>query len=200
MYRSRYNRAKSLKLPCAYYMTLIDGLMQGAKQCPSEHFNQRTQNTDIELLVIHNISLPAGNFSNNYVEDLFCGNLDTSAHTSFIDLKGVRVSAHLFIRRNAQVIQFVNFEERAWHAGKSTFKGRSNCNDFSIGIEMEGTDTQLYSERQYQTLIQVTQQIMRCYPKISVNNICGHCDIAPGRKTDPGPSFDWQFYRNSLIK
>ncbi|AWB69117.1 1,6-anhydro-N-acetylmuramyl-L-alanine amidase AmpD [Saccharobesus litoralis] len=166
----------------------------------SNHFNPRPDEQDISLLVIHNISLPAGQFATSYVEDLFLGQLDIEAHPSFVDLQGLRVSAHLFIRRDGEVIQFVPFNQRAWHAGVSSFAGRENCNDFSIGIEMEGTDDLAYTSEQYSVLIAVTDAIQKAYPKVTHERICGHCDIAPGRKTDPGKAFDWQRFLSALEK
>jgi N-acetyl-anhydromuramoyl-L-alanine amidase len=179
-------------------MTIVNGKLLSAVQKNSPHFNQRPQGQIVELLVVHNISLPAGCFSGHCVEDFFCDQLDCSSHPSFKQLQGLKVSAHLFIRRNAQVIQFVNFNHRAWHAGLSSFNGRENCNDFSIGIELEGSDFVPFTKRQYKKLSQVTLEIMRSYPQITIENICGHNHIAPGRKTDPGPFFDWLQYKQSL--
>ena len=181
-------------------MPIVEGLLSEAKQSPTSHFNQRPSGMTINLLVIHNISLPAGYFSGTCVQELFCGNLDTTYDPSFDELKNVRVSSHLFIRRNAQVIQFVNFNQRAWHAGESSYKGHCNCNDFSIGIELEGSDFVPFTERQYKKLASVTSQIMASYPLITLDNICGHSDIAPDRKTDPGPLFNWNKYKNSLSR
>lgn len=180
-------------------MNISNGVILSAKQVASPHFNQRPNPNDISLLVIHNISLPAGKFNNNYVEDFFSGHLDISKHPSLAELVNIKVSAHLFIRRNGEAIQFVNFNQRAWHAGVSTYLGRENCNDFSIGIEMEGTDDIAYTTEQYQQLIKVTKLIMAEYPQIKPEKICGHSDIAPNRKTDPGESFDWLSYKRHLI-
>lgn len=157
---------------------------------------------DIDLLVIHNISLPPAqtdaDFSNQYVEDFFAGQLDIDCHPIFAELAGVRVSSHLYIKRDGSLIQFVSLFKRAWHAGVSQFNGRDKCNEFSIGIEMQGTDFLPYTEMQYQTLVGVTKTIQSYFPNISVDKIVGHEDIAPGRKTDPGPSFDWQKYKSQL--
>jgi len=179
-------------------MTIVDGRCSGARQASSTHFNQRPNISDISLLVIHNISLPAADFNGNSVEQFFCDQLDFSAHASFADLMDLKVSSHLFIRRDGEIIQFVNLNERAWHAGVSQFEGRENCNDYSIGIELEGTDFEPFTSQQYQKLSQVTLEIMQNYPKITTSQICGHSDIAPGRKTDPGPFFDWSRYRKQI--
>ncbi len=175
------------------------GVINNISQRACSHFDERPAQCDISLLVIHNISLPAGQFNTPYVDDLFMGCIDCNAHSSFSDLEGLKVSAHCFIKRCGEIIQYVPFEKRAWHAGHSCFAGQQNCNDFSIGIELEGTDTTNYTDAQYQSLAVLTQAIMQRYPKITASNIVGHCDIAPGRKTDPGASFDWRKFFN-LIK
>jgi AmpD protein len=169
------------------------GQLNNVLQRPCAHYDERPDN-EVSLLVIHNISLPAGQFATPYVDDLFMGCIDCSAHESFADLEGLRVSAHCFIRRTGEIIQYVPFTKRAWHAGVSTFEGRKRCNDFSIGIELEGTDTQAYTQAQYNALHLVTSALIEKYPDINRSRIVGHCDIAPGRKTDPGRSFDWQYY------
>jgi len=148
--------------------------------------------------VIHNISLPAGEFNNCHVEDFFAGCIDVSQHSSFQDISDLKVSSHLFIRRDGEIVQFVDFNKRAWHAGVSSFKGVEKCNDFSIGIELEGTDHIKYTDFQYDSLIQVTKSLMKTYPNITNSQICGHSDIAPNRKTDPGESFDWNRYMGSI--
>ncbi|MBQ4811886.1 N-acetyl-anhydromuranmyl-L-alanine amidase [Pseudoalteromonas luteoviolacea] len=166
----------------------------------SPHFDDRPHEDDVDLLVIHNISLPAGVFGTNYVDDLFMGSIDCQAHPTFSSLNGLRVSAHCFIRRCGQIIQYVPFSKRAWHAGVSNFLGRERCNDFSIGIEMEGTDTEYYTDAQYEALVRVSQVILAQYPNITSERIVGHCDIAPGRKTDPGDAFEWQRYLDALYQ
>jgi AmpD protein len=163
----------------------------------SPHFDQR-KSAEISLLVIHNISLPPGEFGGEYISDLFLGCLNPNDHPCFADICELRVSAHCLIRRNGEVVQYVPFDQRAWHAGISSFEGREGCNEFSIGIEMEGTDTCPYTDIQYHMLGLVTHAIMKEYPDISPKRIIGHCDIAPGRKTDPGESFDWHFYKKLL--
>ena len=160
-----------------------------AAQChPSPNFDARPDGCAIELLVIHNISLPAGQFGGPYIADLFANQLDLHAHPSFASLQGVRVSAHFLIRRDGSLLQFVSTEQRAWHAGLSTFEGRDRCNDFSIGIELEGCDSLPYEIPQYQILVNLTLCLQERY---GLRAVCGHQDIAPGRKTDPGPHFDW---------
>ena len=161
------------------------------EQRPSPHWNLRPRDTDITLLVIHCISLPAGQFGNSYIDDLFMGVLDSSADPSFADLAGLRVSSHCVIFRNGLVRQYVPFHLRAWHAGVSEFGGRPNCNDYSIGIELEGTEHQPYTDAQYARLAELTRQLLDAYPALSTQRIRGHSDIAPGRKTDPGAAFDW---------
>ena len=170
------------------------GVINNISQRACSHFDERPAHCDISLLVIHNISLPAGQFNTPYVDDLFMGCIDCNAHLSFIDLEGLKVSAHCFIKRCGEIIQYVPFEKRAWHAGHSCFAGQQNCNDFSIGIELEGTDTTNYTNAQYQSLATLAHAIMQRYPKITASNIVGHCDIAPGRKTDPGASFNWPLF------
>ncbi|MFI4956743.1 MAG: 1,6-anhydro-N-acetylmuramyl-L-alanine amidase AmpD [Gammaproteobacteria bacterium] len=165
------------------------------EQLSSPHCDAR-EGDDISLLVIHNISLPAGEWGTPHVKALFMGTLDTSAHPSFEVLSGLKVSAHLFIDRQGHILQFVPFEKRAWHAGESSFEGRTCCNDFSIGIELEGSDTTPFTDAQYDALVKATKVIQAGYPKITKERIVGHSDIAPSRKTDPGPLFDWdRFFR-----
>lgn len=178
--------------------------LEGVSRCVSSHFDERDKQNGngIDVLVIHNISLPPAeveaDFDNCNVEYFFTGQLNSKAHPYFESIAQLRVSAHLYIKRDGQVIQFVPLNKRAWHAGVSEFKGRTKCNDFSIGIELQGTDTLDYTDLQYQALHQLTLKIQGVYPNISVDNIIGHCDIAPGRKTDPGPSFDWGRYKSRL--
>lgn len=150
------------------------------------------------MLVIHNISLPPSQFGTSGIRDLFMGELDPTAHPFYQEIAGLRVSAHCVIYRTGKVEQFVPFNERAWHAGLSTFQGKSRCNDFSIGIELEGTDTLAYTNEQYAALTELTEFIVKHYPDITLGRIVGHDDIAPGRKTDPGQAFDWARYRKSL--
>jgi AmpD protein len=168
-----------------------DGWLNIAQRCPSPNFNQRPEN-EISLLVVHNISLPPKQYGGPFVEDFFCNRLDKNAHPYFSEISHLQVSSHLFIRRDGSAIQFVPFNQRAWHAGLSHHAGRDNCNDFSIGIEMEGCDDEAYADAQYASLQIITQALMRAYPQISSDRITGHEFISPGRKTDPGRAFKWQ--------
>lgn len=165
------------------------GRLWPANWIASPHFDERPQGGEIELIVVHGISLPPNEFGGEGIVELFTNRLRPSVDVYYQQLIGLRVSAHLLIRRDGEVIQFVNFNQRAWHAGASSFAGRSGCNDFSIGIELEGADTICYTAIQYQVLAQVIQAICQAYPR--VQQWVGHSDIAPGRKTDPGPLFNW---------
>ena len=161
----------------------------------SPNHDERPQGTAIELLVIHAISLPPGEFGGNGVEELFLNHLDPAEHPYYTSLAGLRVSTHFFVRRDGSLTQFVPCAKRAWHAGQSIWRGRAACNDFSIGIELEGTDGVAFEPAQYQTLSALTVALRRAYP---IADIAGHSDIAPGRKTDPGPHFDWARYHAIL--
>ncbi len=171
------------------------GWLSGARHCASPNFDARPEGMRPDLLVIHNISLPPDDFSTNAIEQFFTNTLDWDAHPYFETIRDVRVSAHFLIRRNGRLIQFVSCDDRAWHAGFSCFQGRERCNDFSIGIELEGSDTQAFEISQYQTLAILTRALAETYP---VRAVVGHSDIAPDRKTDPGPYFDWPQYRSFL--
>lgn len=173
------------------------GWCDSARRCPSPNCNARPAG-EVSLLVIHNISLPPGQFGTGEVENLFCNRLDPQAHPYFAGIAHLQVSAHFLIERDGRLTQFVSCNERAWHAGVSCFAGREQCNDFSLGIELEGTDEQPYSAAQYATLQALTRELLRVYPAITAQRICGHSDIAPGRKTDPGPAFDWPRYLDGL--
>lgn len=172
--------------------------LQGVTHLASPNFDARPPDTTIDLLVVHNISLPAGEFGTPYIDALFTNQLDSTAHTSFASLTGLKVSAHALIRRTGVITQYVSLRDRAWHAGQSQFQGRDRCNDFSIGIELEGTDTRPYTDHQYQQLAQVIHLLQQTYPAIQDDHIVGHCDIAPKRKTDPGEAFDWVYLRRLL--
>ena len=176
----------------------VTGWCAGVRHCPSAHCNERPQG-EISLLVLHNISLPPGQFGTGKVQEFFTSGLNASEHAYFSGIVDMRVSAHFFIERDGQISQFVSCLQRAWHAGVSSFAGRDNCNDFSLGIELEGTDDLPYSEAQYDALLALVQQLLAAYPALSVERICGHSDIAPGRKTDPGPAFDWPRLRTALL-
>lgn len=167
------------------------GEVRPARQCPSPNQDERPAGITPELIVLHGISLPPGEFGGGEIEDLFCNRLDWDAHPYFDEIRGLTVSAHALIRRDGELVQFVPFHRRAWHAGASNFRGRNTCNDFSIGIELEGTDDGAYTEEQYQNLAALLRALLQAYPTLCARRIAGHCDIAPGRKSDPGPAFDW---------
>jgi AmpD protein len=170
---------------------IVTGLMETARQCPSPNQDERPADAEPELLVLHGISLPPGSFGGPEIEHLFTNTLDWDSHEYFGTIRGLEVSAHLLIRRDGELVQFVPFTRRAWHAGESEFCGRSRCNDFSIGIELEGEDEIPYTDPQYGTLIAVVAELLRSYDRLSARRIAAHSDLSPGRKTDPGPAFDW---------
>ncbi len=167
------------------------GLLQPARQCCSPNQDARPAAAEPALVVIHGISLPPGEFGGDEIEKLFTNTLDHDAHPYFGEIRGLRVSAHVLIRRDGDVVQFVPFTMRAWHAGESCFRGADCCNDYSIGIELEGDDDIPYDDRQYRVLQRVLQALFEAYPDISAREVAAHSDIAPGRKTDPGPAFNW---------
>lgn len=181
-------------------LNLENGLLKPIIYRPSPYHDNRPQNIVIDTIVIHCISLPKGVFGTDTVESFFCGQLDSTTHPAFADIAGMRVSAHLYIKRNGEVVQFVPFDKRAWHAGESLFQGRVACNDFSIGIELEGTDDQPYEQQQYQMLAEIINLLMKTYPDIRHDHIVGHEDIAPHRKSDPGQFFDWLYLTSLLSK
>ncbi len=170
----------------------LEGVRQAEGWC-----DDRPADCRVDLIVVHGISLPAGHFGGPYVEALFTGRLDSDCHPDFADLAGVKVSSHLLIRRDGSLVQFVPFDRRAWHAGESSHCGRTRCNDFSIGIELEGSDEVRYRDEQYEALIAVCQVLLAHY-SIDAEQIVGHSDIAPHRKTDPGPHFDWPRLRAGI--
>lgn len=174
---------------------IADHWLARAKRVPSPNCSDRPSGMAISLLVIHNISLPPGEFGGPWIDQLFLNRLEVGAHPYFADIAHLRVSAHLLIRRDGQLVQYVPFNRKAWHAGQSCFDGRESCNDFSIGIELEGCDDQPFADPQYVALVQVTRELREAYPELTPARIVGHSDIAPGRKTDPGPCFDWQRYQ-----
>ncbi len=177
-----------------------DGIISGAIQRNSPNQDDRPHGSVIDLLVIHNISLPPGEFGGHWIDDLFLNRLDPDAHPYFADIAERQVSSHLLIRRDGELLQYVPLQRRAWHAGASCFEGRECCNDFSIGIELEGDDTTPYTDNQYATLTKTTSEIIKLFPAITPDRITGHSDIAPGRKTDPGPAFDWRYYLGLLTE
>lgn len=178
--------------------SILQHRLQSARFLESQNQSERPSQCAVELLVIHNISLPPGEFGGAYIDDLFCNRLNPQAHAYFARIANLRVSAHLFIDRTGEVTQYVPFDRKAWHAGSSSFCARENCNDFSIGIELEGTDDQPFTNAQYSVLAAITKKLMQEYPGISLQSIVGHSDIAPGRKTDPGPCFDWERYKAEI--
>lgn len=179
-------------------MRITNHRLEEALWCPSPNCDARPDPDDISLLVVHGISLPPGQYGGPHVDALFRNCLDPAAHPYFATLQGLRVSAHLLIRRDGAITQYVPFDQRAWHAGASAFAGRAACNDYSIGVELEGTDDDPYTGAQYQALGQVARALLRAYPRLNPQRIVGHSDIAPGRKTDPGPVFDWPRLRAAL--
>ncbi|MFZ0499088.1 MAG: 1,6-anhydro-N-acetylmuramyl-L-alanine amidase AmpD [Steroidobacteraceae bacterium] len=176
------------------------GLLTGVRQVLSPHCDARPKGVAPELIVVHGISLPAGEFGGPWIDRLFAGDLPVDAHPSFRDTATLRVSAHAVIRRDGSITQYVPFNMRAWHAGQSEYQGRSGCNDFSIGIELEGTDSIPYTDAQYESLAVLVTALLSTYHTLSAERITGHSDIAPGRKTDPGPAFGWARFRHLLAE
>lgn len=174
------------------------GWLDKAEILPSPNYDDRQDENDISGIVIHNISLPPGQFGGGWIADLFLNRLDPNAHPYFAEIAHLKVSAHLLIRRDGKIQQFVPFHKRAWHAGVSCWEGRERCNDFTIGIELEGDDETAFTQAQYSQLAMVSKALISTYPLLSEARITGHEHIAPGRKTDPGPHFDWQYYRQLL--
>ncbi len=179
-------------------LEIHDHWLSTAMRVPSPNCSERPDAGDISLLVIHNISLPPGQFGGPHIDELFCNCLDPQGHPYFAEICELRVSSHLLIRRDGAVVQYVPFDRKAWHAGRSAFEGRTECNEYSIGIELEGTDDTAFTAVQYEQLGEITRLLLRHYPRITTARITGHSDIAPGRKTDPGPHFDWARYRQLL--
>ncbi len=179
-------------------LTINQGWLENCKHLLSPYFDLRPDINDISLLVIHYISLPPEEFGGGFIDDFFLGKLDRNVHPYFAEIADIRVSAHCLIERNGKITQYVNFNDRAWHAGLSSFQGREKCNDFAIGIELEGSNEQPFTNEQYMSLKQLSEVIVQAYPKITKDRIVGHCHIAPERKIDPGQYFDWDHYLNSL--
>jgi len=178
-------------MSAAFSVNTEIGLIEPARQCPSPNHDERPADDAPGLLVVHGISLPPGKFGGPEVEQLFTNTLDWDAHPYFDEIRDLRVSSHLLIRRDGELIQFVPFTRRAWHAGDSFFRGRSCCNDFSLGVELEGEDETPYTDEQYAVLVGVTNALLASYPRLTARRIAAHSDISAGRKTDPGPAFDW---------
>jgi N-acetyl-anhydromuramoyl-L-alanine amidase len=174
------------------------GLLEGARHVPSPNFDERPLGMAADLIVVHGISLPPGEFGGPWIDRLFTNLLPTDAHPFFAEIEGLKVSSHLCVRRDGSVTQYVKFHERAWHAGQSSWQGRTGCNDFSIGVELEGADTVPYDPRQYTALAEVVAALCRAYPALSPERLVGHNEVAPGRKTDPGPAFDWVHARRLI--
>ena len=172
--------------------------LEGVRKVISPNCDQRPDDLEIDLLVIHNISLPPDEFGGDYIDQLFTNLLDPEQHPYFKEIESLRVSAHVLINREGLLTQYVPFTQRAWHAGESEYEGRANCNDYSIGIELEGCDNRDFTQEQYEMLVNLTEAIIQFWPKISKQRITGHCHIAPDRKTDPGPMFNWDKYYSSL--
>lgn len=177
---------------------LESGLMRGARQIASPNCDSRPPLMDAELIVVHGISLPPGEFGGPWIERFFTNTLPLDLHPYFAEIGDLRVSSHLLVARDGRLTQFVKFTDRAWHAGQSNYKGREACNDFSIGVELEGVDTLDYESEQYDTLAEVVAALCDAYPRLSPERLVGHSDISPGRKTDPGPAFDWERARRCV--
>ena len=176
----------------------LTGRVDQAKWIESKNYDQRPDVDDISSIIIHAISLPPDCYGGEYVEALFTNCLNSNDHPYFVDIADRRVSSHFYIKRNGSLIQFVSTNNRAWHAGESVLQGRTRVNDFSIGIELEGCDSDIFEDDQYKTLTALSRCLIKAYDKVKLENIVGHSDIAPGRKTDPGPGFDWKRFLKSL--
>lgn len=185
--------------PAPLRIDTATGLLAGVRQVLSPHCDPRPAGTSPTLLVVHGISLPPGEFGGPWIDRLFTGTLPPEAHPYFREIEGLRASAHALIRRDGRIIQYVPFGERAWHAGKSEYHGVSGCNDFSIGVELEGTEATPYTDAQYAALAALTMALLAAYPSLSPEHIVGHGDIAPDRKADPWDTFDWEHFR-ALLK
>jgi len=176
-------------------MIIDSGWIRGVRKVPSPNCDARSPGSSLDLIVVHGISLPPGSFGGPWIDALFINRLDPDAHPYFASIAGLEVSAHVLISRDGALTQYVGFEQRAWHAGASEYRGRAGCNDFSIGIELEGADDVPYEPAQYTTLARLVRALRAEYPSLREAPLVGHCDIAPGRKTDPGPAFDWALCR-----
>ena len=181
-------------------VNLESGLMRGARQIASPNHDSRPAGVQADLIVVHGISLPPGEYGGPWIDRLFTNTLPADVHPYFAEIGALRVSSHLVVMRDGSVTQYVRFTDRAWHAGKSIFEGRAACNDFSVGVELEGTDTQPYEDVQYERLAEAVAALCAAYPRLSPARLVGHSDIAPGRKTDPGPAFDWPRTRRLIAE
>jgi N-acetyl-anhydromuramoyl-L-alanine amidase len=191
----RKRRAASAR---AWRVDRVRGLLSAARHVTSPNCDARPTGVRASLIVIHGISLPPGKFGGPWIERLFTNRLPADRHAFFRTIATLRVSSHLVIRRGGRVLQFVPFHRRAWHAGVSSYQGRERCNDFSIGIELEGTDRRAYTDAQYRVLARVLRVLLASYASLAADRIVGHSDIAPGRKSDPGPAFDWKRLRAAI--
>ena len=179
-------------------MLISDHILDNAKLVESPNYSERIDESDIRLIVIHCISLPPKIYGNSYIEDFFCNKLNSNDHEYFEEIKNLKVSSHILIKRNGEIIQFVPFNKKAWHAGSSIYKDEENCNEFSIGIELEGYHTEKYTKHQYKSLQEVSQALINNYKDLNKDNIVGHSDISPDRKQDPGKYFEWNDYLEGL--
>ncbi len=175
-----------------------DNLVEGIIFYPSPNCDKRPDDEDISLIVVHAISLPPGKYGGNEIEDFFLNKLDISSNKYFESIKNLKVSSHIVIKRTGEILQFVPFNKRAWHAGVSSFLGRENCNDYSIGIELEGSDDSKFEDQQYHSLLTLIRLLIKTYPNLTKEKLVGHSDISPGRKTDPGPMFEWKKLKDNL--
>jgi AmpD protein len=171
------------------------GWLSGVRRVPSPNCDDRPAGVAVDLIVVHGISLPPGEFGGPWIDALFTNSLPVDAHPYFEQVAGLRVSAHALVRRDGEVVQYVPFQRRAWHAGASSWHGRERCNDYSVGIEIEGTDASAYEPAQYEVLARLVALLCRAYPGLSTERVVGHSDVAPGRKSDPGIAFDWPLLR-----
>jgi AmpD protein len=176
----------------------MTGWLDGVRRVESPNSDERPSGTDLDLIVVHGISLPPGRFGEGWIDRFFCNELPAAADPYFATIADTKVSAHVLVARDGALTQYVSFNRRAWHAGRSLYCGRSACNDFSVGIELEGTDDSPYTRAQYESLADVVRALRSAYPPLRGAEVVGHSDIAPGRKTDPGPAFDWAALRDLL--
>ena len=174
------------------------GWVRRVRRVASPNHDPRPAGTELSLIVVHGISLPPGRFGGGWIDRLFCNALPAEADPYFAAIAGLKVSAHVLIARDGKLTQYVPFDRRAWHAGRSSYEGRDACNDFSVGIELEGTDDRRYTAKQYRALASLIAALRAAYPSLRKAAVVGHSEIAPGRKTDPGPAFDWPRLRRSL--
>ncbi len=181
-------------------LTIDNHWLNNVRHIQSPNCDERIDENDISLIVIHCISLPPGQFGTHFIDQLFTNCLDPEEHPYFKEIHNLKVSAHVLINRNGKITQYVPFNGRAWHAGQSSYNGRACCNDFSIGIELEGTESGFYTNNQYKQLSDFTKLLLKNYANLSANHITGHSDIAPERKQDPGAGFDWDYYRSLLAR